>query len=143
MTHPRQTIREAVATRLRETFTNVFASRAKPLFDQDLPAVLVYASGENIRTERWETDGFGALTRELDLFVEAVDIGKDDLDDKLDALAEKIESALDGWEIPNRKSTVLRFKGTDTDMSIDGNKIYGAIRLAFSLTYLTETKNDT
>lgn len=143
MTHPRQTIREAVAARLGETFTNVFSSRAKPLFDQDLPAVLVYTSGENINRERWDTDGFGALTRELDLFVEAVDIGKEDLDNKLDALAEKIESALDGWEIPNRKSAVLRFKGTDTDISVEGNKTYGAIRLAFSLTYLTETKNDT
>ena len=142
MPHPRQTIREAVAARLRETFENVFASRAKPLFDQDLPAVLVYASNESVKQERWDTDGFGPLTRELNLFVEAVDTGKDDLDDKLDELAEKIEAALDGWEIPNRKSAILRFKGTDTDMSIEGNKTYGAVRLAFSLTYRTETKNE-
>lgn len=143
MTHPRQSIREAVAARLRETFDNVFASRAKPLFDQDLPAVLVYTNSEQVKSERWDTDGFGALFRELDLFVEAVDTGKDDLDDKLDTLAEKIETALDGWEIPNRKSAILRFKGTDTDISIEGNKIYGAVRLAFSLTYITETNNDT
>lgn len=143
MTHPRKHIREAVAARLRETFANVYASRAKPLFDQDLPTVLVYTSSENIKQERWDTDGFGALTRELELFVEAVDAGKDDLDDKLDALAEKIEAALDGWEIPNRKAAVLRFKGTDTDISIEGNKTYGATRLAFSLTYQTATKNDT
>lgn len=142
MTHPRQNIREAVAVRLRETFANVFASRAKPLFDQDLPAVLVYTNSEQIKKERWDTDGFGALTRELDLFVEAVDTGKDDLDDKLDVLAEKIEIALDGWEIPNRKSSVLRFIGTDTDISIEGNKTYGAVRLAFTLTYLTDTKNE-
>jgi hypothetical protein len=142
MTHPRQDIREAVAMRLRETFENVFASRAKPLFDQDLPAILVYAASESVKQERWDTDGFGALSRELNLFVEAVATGKDDLDDKLDALAEQIENALDGWEIPNRKSAVLRFRGTDMDMSIEGNKTYGAIRLAFSLTYMTETKND-
>lgn len=142
MTHPRQTIREAVATRLREKFDNVYTSRAKPLFDQDLPAILVYASSESVKQERWDTDGFGTITRELDLFVEAVDTGKDDLDDKLDELAEKIESALDGWEIPDRKSAVLRFKGTDTDISIEGNKVYGAVRLAFSLTYMTDTKNE-
>lgn len=142
MTHPRQTIREAVAIRLRETFDNVYTSRAKPLFDQDLPAILVYASSESVKQERWDTDGFGTITRELDLFVEAVDTGKDDLDDKLDELAEKIESALDGWEIPDRKSAVLRFKGTDTDISIEGNKVYGAVRLAFSLTYMTDTKNE-
>ena len=141
MPHPRKQIREAVAARLSETFENVFASRAKPLFDQDLPAVLVYTSSESIKQERWDTDGRGALTRELDLFVEAVDTGKEDLDDKLDAHAERIESALDGWEIPERKSAILRFKGTDMDMNIDGSKTYGAVRLAFSLTYRTETKN--
>ncbi len=142
MTHPRQNIREAVAVRLRETFANVFASRAKPLFDQDLPAVLVYTNSEQIKKERWDTDGFGPLTRELDLYVEAVDIGKDNLDNQLDTMAGQIESALDGWEIPNRKNAILRFTGTDTDINIDGNKTYGAVRLAFTLTYLTETKNE-
>ena len=141
MSHRKQ-IRDAVAARLRETFPNVFASRAKPLFDQDLPAVLVYASSESIKNERWDTDGFGALTRELDLMVEAVDLGSADLDDKLDAHALAIEAALDGWEVPDRKSAVLRFRGTDMDMSIEGNKTYGAVRLAFSLTYITDTKNE-
>ena len=142
MPHPRQTIREAVAARLRENFERVFSSRAKPLFDQDLPAVLVYTNSEQVKQERWDTDGFGPLTRELDLFVEAVDTGKDDIDGKLDALAEKVEAALDGWEVPSHKNAILRFKGTDTDINIDGNKTYGAVRLAFSLTYQTETKND-
>jgi hypothetical protein len=142
MIHPRTDIRNKVAEHLRTQFANVFTSRAKPLFDQDLPAVLVYAGSEQIKTERWDTDGHGALFRELELFVEAVDTGKDDLDDKLDAHAAAIEDALDGWEVPDRKSAVLRFKGTDTDISIDGNKTYGAIRLAFSLTYQTATKND-
>lgn len=142
MPHPRQQIRTAVAARLRETFQNVYASRAKPLFDQDLPAILVYSATESVSRERWDTDGFGALTRELELFVEAVDVGKEDLDDKLDSLAEQIESSLDGWEIPDRKSAILRFKGTDMDISIEGNKTYGAVRLAFSLTYLTDTKNE-
>jgi len=49
---------------------------------------------------------------------------------------------LDGWEVPDRKSAVLRFKGTDMDMSVEGNKTYGAVRLAFTLTYITETKNE-
>jgi hypothetical protein len=140
MIHTRQSIRESVATRLRETFSNVFASRAKPLFDQDLPAVLVYTTSETVKQERWDTDGFGVLTRDLDLFIEVVDMGKDDLDNKLDAYAASVENLLDGWEIPEHKNAILRFKGTDSDIGIDGNKTYGAMRLAFSLTYLTETK---
>ena len=141
MSHRKQ-IRDAVAARLRETFQHVFASRAKPLFDQDLPAILVYTTSEDIKQERWDTDGFGSLTRELDLMVEAVDLGSADLDDKLDTHAAAIESALDGWEIPDYKSAIMRFKGTDMDMSIEGNKSYGAVRLAFSITYITDTKNE-
>lgn len=142
MTHPRQTIRETIAARLAESMQNVFTSRAKPLFDQDLPAVLVYAGTEQVKRERWDTDGFGDLTRELEILVECVDLGKEDLDDKLDALAESVENALDGWEIPGYKNAVMRFTGTDINMSIDGNKTYGAIRLAYTLTYMTATQNE-
>lgn len=142
MTHPRQTIRESIAERLREKFNNVFITRAKALFEQDLPAVLVYTNSETIKEERWDTDGFGALFRELELCIEAVDTGKDDLENKLDNTAETIEYLLNGWEIPNRKSAVMRFKNTDFDMNIDGNKIYGAIKLTFTLTYQTETQNE-
>lgn len=143
MVHPRQNIREAIAERLKSQKTNagdnVFTSRAKPLFDQDMPAILIYSSSETIREERWDIDGFGPLERELEIFIEAVDYGKEDLDNKLDNLAQQIENALDGWNIPKRKSAVLRFSGTDMDMSIEGQKIYGAIRLAFNLTYRTQT----
>lgn len=142
MSHPRKQIRDAVTERLLEMFKNVYASRAKPLFDQDLPALLVYCATESIRQERWNTDGTGALTRELELFVEAVDTGKEDLDNKLDEMAEKIESALDGWEIPSHKNAIMRFKGTDMDISVQANKTYGAIRLAFSITYYTDTNNE-
>lgn len=145
MKHTRQYIREAIATRLIEVNTsagkNVFTNRAKPLFDQNLPAILIYASNEQISEERWNTDGFGPLTRELEIFIEAVDFGKDELDDKLDTLAMQIENALDGWDIPQRQSAILRFKGTDMDMAIEGNKTYGAVRLAFDLTYRTQTNS--
>lgn len=142
MTHKRQDIREQVATTLRTEFANVYTSRAKVLFEQDMPAVLVYTTTETIQKERWNTDGFGNLFRDLEIAIEAVDIGKDDLDDKLDAMAETIEGLLDGWEMPNMKNAILRFKSTETDMSIDGNKIYGAIKLTFTITYQTETHNE-
>lgn len=142
MTHARQDIREQVATTLRTEFANVYTSRAKVLFEQDMPAVLVYTTTETIQKERWDTDGFGNLFRDLEIAIEAVDIGKDDLDDKLDAMAETIEGLLDGWEMPNMKNAILRFKSTETDMSIDGNKIYGAIKLTFTLTYQTEPQNE-
>ncbi len=142
MTHARTDIRNAVVTQLSTQLNNVYGSRTKPLFDQDLPAVLVYTGNETIKEERWDTDGFGDLTRELEIWVEAVDTGKEDLDEKLDALAEQIESCLDGWVVPNRHNAVLRFKSLESDVSIDGNKIYGAIRLGYTLTYYTRTTNN-
>lgn len=141
MTHPRQTIRECIAERLREHFNNVFITRAKALFEQDLPAILIYTNNETIKEERWDTDGFGCLFRELELCIEAVDTGKDDLENKLDDTAAIIEGLLNGWEIPNRKSAIMRFKNTDFDMNIDGNKIYGAIKLTYTLTYQTENEH--
>ena len=142
MTHARQDIREQIAEQLRTEFANVFTSRAKVLFDQDLPALLVYTTDETVQKERWDFDGFGHLFRELNVAVEGVDIGKDDLDNKLDAMAETIESLLDGWTMPNRQNAVLRFKSTETDMNIDGSKICGAIKLTFTITYQTETHSD-
>lgn len=144
MNHPRQEIREAIAERLKESNTsaneNVFTNRTKPLFNQDLPAILVYANSEQIKKTQWDTDGFGALDRELEVFIEAIDTGKENLDNELDKLALQIETALDGWEIPNKKSAILKFKGTDTDFSIEGKSVYGAIRLAFTVNYMTESK---
>ncbi len=143
MIHPRIDIRNQLAEHLRQNQTaQVFIGRAVPIFDQDLPAILVYTGNEQINRERWDTDGCGELIRELELNIEAVTIGNTDLDDKLDELAQSIESALDGWTMLNRKNAVLRFKNTYVDHSIDGNKIYGAVRLEYSLAYMTETHNN-
>lgn len=146
MTHPRQIIKEAIAQRLREAQTNagqhIFVGRAKPLFDSDLPAILIYGNDENIVTERWDTDGFGELERNLTVFIEAVELGKDNLDNKLDSLSMQIEQALDGWNIPGHQSAIIRFKATDSDIMIEGRSIYGAIRLSYNITYRTKTHNN-
>lgn len=141
--HKRQIIREAVANRLKEAKTgagnHIYTSRSKPLFNSDLPAILIYTNDESIKAERFETDGFGELERDLTIFIEAVDIGREDLDNKLDALAFQIESALDGWTVPNHNTAIFRFKGTDSDIAIEGKSIYGAVRLTYSVIYTTKT----
>ncbi len=90
--------------------------------------------------ERFETDGFGPLKRELEIAIEAVILGGDDFDQKLDDLSSQIESALDGFEIETRKSDILKLKSTEIDSSIEGSKIYGAIRLTYSVTYRAAVK---
>jgi hypothetical protein len=149
MSHPRTAIRDALVDRLKTKVNDVFptdaegkvyGSRAKPLFDQFLPAILVYTRNENIIEERFATDGYGASKRELEVAIEAVVLGNEQVDDSLDKISKQIEDALDGFEMANRKADTLKLKSTDMDVSIDGGKIYGAARLTYSVTYYTSNK---
>lgn len=141
--HPRIVIRKAIVQRLIEVQTlakkNVFDSRVKPLFDQDMPAILVYTRDEKVISNQYDGDGSLDLVRELDLSIEAVSNSKE-LDTELDTLAEQIESALDNYEISDRKADMITLKTTETDMAIEGSKVYGAIRLTFGIKYRTSVK---
>ena len=143
MSHPRSTIRNAIINQLNgktDAADRIYGNRAKPLFDQFLPAILVYAKDENIIEKRYEIDGFGPLKRELEIAIEAVILGGDDFDQKLDDISIQIENALDGFEIETRKSDIIKLKSTEIDSSIEGSKIYGAVRLTYSVTYRTQVK---
>ncbi len=150
MSHSRTAIRNALVDRLKTKVDDVFltdakdkiyGSRSKPLFDQFLPAILVYIRNENILEERFTTDGHGAIKRELDVAIEAVILGNEEIDNALDNIAAQIECAFDGWEMTNRKSDVLKLKSTEIDVSIDGSKIYGAARLNYTIIYHTSSNN--
>ena len=143
MSHPRSTIRNSIINQLNgktDAADRIYGNRAKPLFDQFLPAILVYAKDENIIEERYEIDGFGPLKRELEIAIEAVILGGDDFDQKLDDLSSQIEKALDVFEFETRKSDIIKLKSTEIDSSIEGSKIYGAVRLTYSVTYRTSAK---
>ena len=149
MSHPRTLIRQALVDRLKTKIDDVyltsaedriFGSRSKPLFDQFLPAILVYARSENILEERFATDGFGATKRELEIALEAVVLGNGQVDDMLDNIAAQIELAFDGWEMSSRKADVMKLKSTEIDVSIEGSKTYGAARLTYGITYYTANK---
>ena len=83
---------------------------------------------------------FGMHKRDLEIAIEAVILGGDDFDQKLDNIAEQIESALDGFEIETRKADLIKLKSTEIDYSIEGSKIYGAVRLIYSVIYRTDVK---
>ena len=149
MSHPRTAIRQALVDRLKTKIDDIFltqaedriyGSRSKPLFDQFLPTILVYARSENVVEERFATDGFGPTKRELEIALEAVVLGNEQVDEALDNIAKQIEDALDGWEMPTRKADILKLKSTEIDVSIEGSKIYGAVRLTYGITYHTASK---
>jgi len=67
-------------------------------------------------------------------------IASDEFDQKLDDIASQIESALDGFEIETRKADLIKLKSTEIDYSIESSKIYGAVRLTYSVIYRTSVK---
>jgi len=143
MSHKRQIIRDAIINQLKDKTdvrNNIYGNRAKPLFDQFLPAILVYSKQENILEDQYNIDGYASLKRELEIAIEAVILGGDEFDQKLDNIAEQIESALDGFEIETRKADLIKLKSTEIDYSIEGSKIYGAVRLTYSVIYRTKVK---
>ena len=143
MSHKRQIIRDAIINQLKDKTDaggNVYGNRAKPLFDQFLPAILVYSKQENILEDQYNIDGYASLKRDLEIAIEAVILGGDNFDQKLDNIASQIESALDGFEIETRKADLIKLKPTEIDYSIEGSKIYGAVRLTYSVIYRTEVK---
>lgn len=149
MSHQRTAIRQALVDRLKTKVDDVFltdaedriyGSRAKPLFDQFLPAIIVYTRSENILEERFASDGYGASKRDLEVAIEAVVLGNEQVDDILDNIAGQIEDALDGFEMEARKADVLKLKSTEIDVSIEGRKIYGAVRITYGITYYTANK---
>lgn len=149
MSHPRAAIRQALVDRLKtkvddnfltDAGDKIYGSRSKPLFDQFLPAILIYTRNENIIEERFATDGYGATKRDLEVAIEAVVLGNEQVDDSLDKISKQIEDALDGFEMPTRKADIVKLKSTEMDVSIDGSKIYGAARLTYSITYYTSNQ---
>ena len=139
MSHRRGVIRDAVIDQLKGKTAagdNIYGNRAKPLFDQFLPAILVYAKQENILEDN--IDGYTSLKRDLEIAIEGVILGDNEFDQKLDNIAGQIELALDGFEIPKRRADIIKLKSTEIDYSIEGSKIYGAVRLLYSVIYFTE-----
>jgi len=143
MSHKRQIIRDAIINQLKDQTdagSNIYGNRAKPLFDQSIPAILVYSKQENILEDQYNIDGYAPLKRELEIAIEAVIIASDEFDRKLDDIASQIESALDGFEIETRKADLIKLKSTEIDYSIESSKIYGAVRLTYSVIYRTSVK---
>ncbi|MBF0305775.1 MAG: hypothetical protein HQL41_09025 [Alphaproteobacteria bacterium] len=155
--HPRQVIRQAFSDRLADVVPDtdppahrtaclgrVWPSRTKPLFPKDMPALLVYSRAEKVR-DGGDADGHGPLTRQLNLTVEILAEGGDDgLNATLDAITVQVEDALDGFDIPSTPLagwewmvTQIRLDEVDTDFSSEAEKVIGATRLTYVVTYQT------
>lgn len=145
MTHPRTLIRRAFTDRLRASATaakdRVYPSRLAPIDTNDakeLPAILVYARDDrrDPKTD-YGPEGEDSFVRShLYLVTEGIVRANDDVDEKLDALAEEIEAALEDWDVPGFEGAAIRLEDTDIDVVKEGvAKPVGAIGLTWVVTY--------
>lgn len=144
--HPRCIIRKAFVEKLKKSDTlakdHVYDSRVKPLFDQHLPAILVYTRDEKVLENQYDGDGFFPYKRQLDIAIEGILANSPDLDELIDKLALDIEYALLGFEIPVFLNAVIKMISTETDVVIDGAHCYGAVRINYTITYYTATNKE-
>nr|QIM10451.1 hypothetical protein PlAlph_3430 [uncultured Alphaproteobacteria bacterium] len=144
--HPRCIIRKAFVERLQAANTlakdHVYDSRIKPLFDQHLPAILVYTRDEKVLENQYDGDGFFPYKRQLDISIEGILANSPDLDELIDKLALDIEYALRCFEITGFLNAVIKMISTETDVVIDGSHCYGAVRINYTITYYTATNKE-
>ena len=140
MSHVRQQIRERIAanvTGLTTTGSNVFASRVYNISTSELPALLVYAISES--SERDSFLSSNGLERVVDILVEGYATTSANLDSVLDTIAAEVETAVAGDPTCNGLCKDIFLSNTDVDLTPDGQKPVGSIKLTFQCTYRTTT----
>lgn len=142
-THERQTIRHAAKAALEAAAVvedgHLFTSRKVAWRKRDLPAVALYAVDENVDPDS-AASAPRELVRRLQLVVEGAieattPAPNNALDDALDALALKIEKALDADTTLSGACGDMVLASTSLDMLEDGEKSIGVVTLTFAVTY--------
>jgi hypothetical protein len=135
MSAQRKKIRSAVVSMLMDSTdagSNVFGSRAVPLWDIALPCILVYAREEVIQgISSHPAPAVRRLLLAVDIRVEA----NDSLDDVLDDISGQVETLFK--EDPNLNSTVqdCNLVRVEMDVNAQNEKPLGAARLTYEVIY--------
>lgn len=140
--HVRQQVRAAAVTLLgglATTGNHVFASRDARLKQAEMPALCIYTTSESCTS----TDKQGGQQRDIELIVEGHAAQRDALDDKLDAIASEVETALFAdWSMGGLAVALVLTRTTIGLIAEDdkGHAIepkIGLIRLNFTVTVNT------
>jgi hypothetical protein len=142
MAHKREQIRKAVLAMLStqaiddsyptNAGENVFANRVAPLWQTELPAILIYVNNETAVTRAINSR---QSIRSLTLAIEARAEANSELDDALDDLATQIENIITADR--SLTGTALGAVLTDTEISLEaGEKDIGKLVLTFQVQYI-------
>ncbi len=143
--HQRQQIRQTVCNKLKNnTIANdrVFAMRKLPLFESELPCILVYATSENASKFN---EAPRELERKLQLSItgilqapESEILPEKRLDNALDSFALSIETILNNNRYLDDCASDSILTNTEIAIDTDGIMPAASIILNYDITYYTE-----
>ncbi|WP_376958191.1 hypothetical protein ABNQ39_14295 [Azospirillum sp. A26] len=131
--HPRTRIRTAIAAALGAV-APVTANRDDPLQPDALPCIGLFTPDEAIQEL---TMGSRRQMRRMDLYVDGYVRAGADLDDRLDAMALRIEQAIAAGGRFGGTLDRIELVRTVTDRLTGGEMKAGVTRLQFAVTYQT------
>lgn len=145
--HVRTKIRDAIVTkvtRLTTTGTRVYSHRVYPMQEEALPALVVYTSSES--ANRSSIGGFGSvasISRVLSVSIEVYVKATNNVINTLDNISEQVEVALGFDETLGGLSEDIQLANTAIDITADGDKPVGVLRMDYEVVYRTTAGDPT
>lgn len=142
MTVQRKAIRGAAKAIIVAAATDmgdrVFENRVRPFRHNQLPAASLFTRSESVEVN---SEGPRLYQRDLELYVQVVVDGEDDVDDRIDEIADAVEVAMEADPTLGALSFVAdteldRIEGPE--LSSDGSRIVGMAALVYRVTYERE-----
>lgn len=137
MSTQRKLIRKKVAELLAgatNAGASVFASRARAVFANELPAILVYSREETVTI-------YNASPRELQhvltLVIEIAATADEELDDLLDDIAQQVIDRLNEYQTLDGTASDRVLTGSQLQIVGEGENQHGACALTYEVTYYT------
>ncbi|MBI4212049.1 MAG: hypothetical protein HY540_05365 [Deltaproteobacteria bacterium] len=140
--HPRKQIRDKVVSLLigkTDAANNIFPSRVRPIEEQMLPTVQVYANSES--TEIWQ-EAPREYERKLSLSVQITAKADDSLEDVLDAIAIQVEDVLRQDHTLGELCRDVILSGTELTLNQNGDTLIGSCNITYDVLYYTQAVAD-
>lgn len=133
----RKVIRKKVATVLNAaasvtSLATVIESRYSPLWESELPLVLVYVDGENSEKINESPREY---QRDIRLGFEIVAEALDGVEDTLDDIAEAVEQVIFADETLGGTASDSMLKSVDIEFRTQAQKTVGALLIGFAVPY--------
>lgn len=139
----RKKIRDLIVAGATVAGSRVYPSRVLPLRGIELPAIAVYTLDETVSGDSLATAP-RELTRDLSVVIEAwvkagavTDPKVEQVDDRMDELAEQIETIMHADPYLGGEAGESILTGTETEIVEEGDRTLGLLLLSYRVTYRT------